>query len=122
MACKGPAPLKREDTIPTREESRDVDRSGLVSEATDTMLNMVADVRNGIPTVGWGAPGDGVADRRGGYHLGRQADEQEAVRIVRTAVDNGINFLTTVGTTTVGRARSAWKGAAPTGIATRRFS
>jgi len=29
----------------------------------------------------------------GGFHLGRQADEQETVRIVRTAVDNGINFL-----------------------------
>ena len=29
----------------------------------------------------------------GGYHLGRQADEQEAIRIVRTAIDNGVNFL-----------------------------
>src|SRR2546425_8862966 len=29
----------------------------------------------------------------GGYHLGRQADELEAIRIVRTAVDNGVNFL-----------------------------
>src|SRR3989449_9237548 len=29
----------------------------------------------------------------GGYHLGRQADELETIRIVRTAVDNGINFL-----------------------------
>jgi aryl-alcohol dehydrogenase-like predicted oxidoreductase len=29
----------------------------------------------------------------GGYHLGRQADEQESIRIVRTALDNGINFL-----------------------------
>src|SRR5437879_8618356 len=29
----------------------------------------------------------------GGYHLGRQADEQETIRIVRTALDSGINFL-----------------------------
>src|SRR5919109_49730 len=29
----------------------------------------------------------------GGYHLGRQADDQEAIRIIRTAIDNGINFL-----------------------------
>src|SRR4029077_11556048 len=29
----------------------------------------------------------------GGYHLGRQADEQEAIHIVRTAIDSGINFL-----------------------------
>jgi predicted aldo/keto reductase-like oxidoreductase len=52
------------------------------------------------------APRDGVPYRRlgrtgemvsligvGGYHLGRQADEQEAIRIVRTAIDSGINFL-----------------------------
>ena len=29
----------------------------------------------------------------GGYHVGLQKDEQESIRIVRTAVDRGINFL-----------------------------
>jgi len=29
----------------------------------------------------------------GGYHLGQTSDEQEAIRIVRTALDNGVNFL-----------------------------
>jgi len=29
----------------------------------------------------------------GGYHLGHTSDEQEAVRIVRAALDNGVNFL-----------------------------
>jgi aryl-alcohol dehydrogenase-like predicted oxidoreductase len=29
----------------------------------------------------------------GGYHLGHTSDEQEAIRIVRTALDNGVNFL-----------------------------
>src|SRR5215831_11718725 len=29
----------------------------------------------------------------GGYHLGGQADEQESIRIVRTGLDSGINFL-----------------------------
>jgi aryl-alcohol dehydrogenase-like predicted oxidoreductase len=29
----------------------------------------------------------------GGYHLGKQADEQESLRIIRTAIDNGINFM-----------------------------
>jgi uncharacterized protein len=29
----------------------------------------------------------------GGYHLGTQPDEQESIRIIRTALDNGINFL-----------------------------
>jgi predicted aldo/keto reductase-like oxidoreductase len=29
----------------------------------------------------------------GGYHIGSQRDEQESIRIIRTALDNGINFL-----------------------------
>ena len=29
----------------------------------------------------------------GGYHIGKQADEQESIRIIRTALDAGMNFL-----------------------------
>jgi len=29
----------------------------------------------------------------GGYHIGSQSDEQESIRIVRTALDHGVNFL-----------------------------
>ncbi len=29
----------------------------------------------------------------GGYHLGKVSDEQESIRIVRTALDQGVNFL-----------------------------
>jgi predicted aldo/keto reductase-like oxidoreductase len=29
----------------------------------------------------------------GGYHIGIQQEEEESVRIIRTAIDNGINFL-----------------------------
>src|ERR1700756_990231 len=29
----------------------------------------------------------------GGYHVGMQSDEEESIRIIRTALDNGINFL-----------------------------
>jgi predicted aldo/keto reductase-like oxidoreductase len=29
----------------------------------------------------------------GGYHIGMQSDEQESLRIIRAALDNGINFL-----------------------------
>jgi predicted aldo/keto reductase-like oxidoreductase len=29
----------------------------------------------------------------GGYHIGLQKDEEESIRIIRTAVDKGINFL-----------------------------
>src|SRR6202048_5252884 len=29
----------------------------------------------------------------GGFHIGVQKDEQESIRIIRTAIDNGVNFL-----------------------------
>jgi len=29
----------------------------------------------------------------GGYHIGIQKEEQESIRLIRTAIDNGINFL-----------------------------
>src|SRR5881397_3603305 len=29
----------------------------------------------------------------GGFHIGVQAEEQESIRLVCTAIDNGINFL-----------------------------
>src|SRR2546423_12495168 len=29
----------------------------------------------------------------GGYHIGQQADANESVRIIRSALDRGINFL-----------------------------
>src|SRR5712664_1035317 len=59
-----------------------------------TSENHVSDVRNGIPYRRLGRTGEMVSlIGVGGYHLGRQADEQETIRIVRTALDNGINFL-----------------------------
>jgi len=49
------------------------------------MGRTVSEERNGdsVPSPGTHRR-DGVADRLGGYHLGRQADEQETIRIVRT--------------------------------------
>jgi len=29
----------------------------------------------------------------GGYHLGKQSDEQESIRIIRSGLDGGVNFL-----------------------------
>ena len=29
----------------------------------------------------------------GGYHIGKQEDEKESIRIIRSAIDNGINFM-----------------------------
>ena len=54
----------------------------------------VAETRNGIPYRSLGRTGEKVsAIGLGGYHLGMQSDEQESIRIIRTGLDSGINFL-----------------------------
>jgi predicted aldo/keto reductase-like oxidoreductase len=55
---------------------------------------VVADTKNGIPYRQLGRTGEKVsAIGLGGYHIGMQSDEQESIRIVRSALDGGINFL-----------------------------
>ena len=50
--------------------------------------------RNGIPFRRLGRTGEKVSlIGLGGYHIGSQADAQESVRIIRTALDEGVNFL-----------------------------
>lgn len=53
-----------------------------------------AEARNGIPYRTLGNTGERVSCiGLGGYHLGKQSDEQESIRIVRTGLDEGLNFL-----------------------------
>jgi len=53
-----------------------------------------AEIKNGIPYRTLGNTGENVSCiGLGGYHLGNQSDEQESIRIIRTALDEGINFL-----------------------------
>ena len=53
-----------------------------------------AENRNGIPYRMLGHTGEKVSTiGLGGYHIGMQSDEQESIRIIRTAIDGGINFL-----------------------------
>jgi aryl-alcohol dehydrogenase-like predicted oxidoreductase len=50
--------------------------------------------RNGIPYRTLGRTGEKVSlVGLGGYHLGKQADPQESIRIIRTGLDEGLNFL-----------------------------
>src|SRR6266404_4720089 len=50
--------------------------------------------RNGIPYRTLGRTREKVSVvGLGGYHLGKQADAQESIRIIRTGLDEGINFL-----------------------------
>jgi uncharacterized protein len=50
--------------------------------------------RNGIPYRTLGRSKEKVSlVGLGGYHLGKQADPQESIRIIRSGLDEGINFL-----------------------------
>src|SRR2546426_2481038 len=52
------------------------------------------ETKGGIPYRTLGRTGEQVSMvGLGGYHLGKQADEQESIRIIRTAIDNGVNFM-----------------------------
>ena len=52
------------------------------------------DRKNGIPYRPLGRTGQKVSlIGLGGYHLARQSDTQESIRIIRTGLDEGINFL-----------------------------
>jgi predicted aldo/keto reductase-like oxidoreductase len=49
---------------------------------------------NGIPYRTLGRTGEKVSlIGLGGYHLGSQSDPEESIRIIRTGIDEGINFL-----------------------------
>jgi predicted aldo/keto reductase-like oxidoreductase len=53
-----------------------------------------SDSKNGIPYRTLGRTGEKVSViGLGGYHLGKQSDLQGSVQILRTAIDEGINFL-----------------------------
>jgi aryl-alcohol dehydrogenase-like predicted oxidoreductase len=57
-------------------------------------LVWAAEIKNGIPYRTLGNTGENVSCiGLGGYHIGSQSDEQESIRIIRTALDEGINFL-----------------------------
>jgi uncharacterized protein len=52
------------------------------------------DRKNGIPYRPLGRTGENVSlVGLGGYHLARQSDVEESIRLIRTGLDEGINFL-----------------------------
>ena len=57
-------------------------------------LAWAVDAQTGMPRRTLGRTGEKVSMMGlGGSHIGRQKDEQESIRIIRTAIDNGVNFL-----------------------------
>jgi predicted aldo/keto reductase-like oxidoreductase len=52
------------------------------------------DSNNGVPHRTLGRTGERISlIGLGGYHLGKQSDPDESIRIIRTGIDEGINFL-----------------------------
>ena len=57
-------------------------------------MTWAADAKSEVPRRMLGRTGEKVSMvGLGGYHIGNQRDEQESIRIIRTALDRGINFL-----------------------------
>src|SRR5260370_3537945 len=85
---------------PTNQDSRVNRREFLGMTAASLLmagsLNATAnaDNKNGIPYRTLGRTGEKVSViGLGGYHLGKQSDANESIRIIRMGLDEGINFL-----------------------------
>jgi len=62
--------------------------------ATALSGSAAADRKSEIPYRALGRTGEKVSlIGLGGYHLARQSDPEESIRIIRTGIDEGINFL-----------------------------
>jgi len=83
------------------------EKDGGVTRRAFLEMGVAATFAAGVEKVTWAADTKGEVPRRtlgrtgekvsmvglGGYHIGSQKDEQESIRIIRTALDYGINFL-----------------------------
>jgi predicted aldo/keto reductase-like oxidoreductase len=90
----------------SEEAARD-QQGGGVTRRTFLEMGVAATLAAGTEKIAWAAEAKGEVPRRtlgrtgekvstvglGGYHIGSQKDEQESIRIIRMALDSGINFL-----------------------------
>ena len=84
--------IDRESSV-TRREFLEFAVAGAVVAGVGT-TSWGAETRGGIPYRTLGHTGEKVSIiGLGGYHIGSQSSEQESIHIIRTALDNGINFL-----------------------------
>jgi predicted aldo/keto reductase-like oxidoreductase len=90
-------------SVPRTDDSPDagISRRGFLGFAAASIFlarterqSQRAESSNGIPYRTLGRSGEKVSlVGLGGYHLGKQADPQESIRIIRAGLDEGINFL-----------------------------
>ena len=96
MDCPGPSFLEPEhesDGLSRREFLNALLTTSFLAGVTGAEL-WAAGTENGIPYRRLGRTGERVSVvGLGGWHLGIQSGEQESIRIIRTALDSGINFL-----------------------------
>ena len=77
----------------TRREFLEMGVAATLAVGTEKMT-LAADTNAEVPRRALGRTGEKVSMvGLGGYHIGSQKDEQESIRIIRTALDHGINFL-----------------------------
>ena len=69
-------------------------KTGIILTASTASGLLAAEPEQGIPRRVLGRTGEKVSIvGLGGFHIGQKPAEDEAIRIVRTALDSGINFL-----------------------------
>ena len=90
------------DFLPQKLSAEDLTRREFLGKSLATTLAITV-----TKNTSWAAQNQGEIPRRtlghtgekvsmvglGGYHIGMQSDENESIRIIRTALDGGINFL-----------------------------
>jgi len=80
----------------TRHSRRDVLKGALAASAAagGSRGAAAAQTSGGMPYRTLGRTGERVSlIGLGGFHIGKQADEQESIRIIRTAIDSGVTFM-----------------------------
>src|SRR5882762_3382434 len=92
----------------TRREFLEMGVAATLGASAEKMA-WAADTKSEVPRRTLGRTGEKVSMvGLGGYHIGGQKDEQESIRIIRTALDRESIFWTTAGITTAAQAKSAW--------------
>jgi predicted aldo/keto reductase-like oxidoreductase len=91
---KPETPAAQSKTGVTRRTFLELSLATAVAAGASGKVAWAAETKGGVPYRVLGRTGEKVSMvGLGGSHIGQQDDEQESIRIIRTALDEGINFL-----------------------------